>query len=102
MDQLWDKGWYILQYSNRPPKFLGQLSVCAEDISVDKKPHDCDWETAPLGGKNCHYEEQTAETIIALSTDRRRIVSYDGGKSWFWAAPGDRPHVSISWVRIDD
>jgi hypothetical protein len=26
-------------------------------VFVDRKPYDCDWGTAPLGAKHCHYEK---------------------------------------------
>ena len=37
--------WYALKY---------QIPV--ERIDITKKPHDCEFGTAPLGSKNCHYE----------------------------------------------
>lgn len=36
---------------------------------VEKRPHDCDFLTAPLGSKHCHYE-------------------LEGNADWFKASPG--------------
>lgn len=32
------------------------LRVPADQVMIEKKPHDCEFQTAPLGNKNCHYE----------------------------------------------
>jgi hypothetical protein len=31
-------------------------SVNIENVTVAPKPHDCEWDSAPLGSKHCHYD----------------------------------------------
>jgi hypothetical protein len=38
-------------------KFAMQNFVRPDKVSVADKPHDCNWDVAPLGNKYCHYEE---------------------------------------------
>lgn len=30
--------------------------VLLRNVTVTSKPHDCEWDTAPLGSKHCHYD----------------------------------------------
>src|SRR5271163_4912875 len=60
VDEVWNKIWYLPQYS-----------VCIDQLTVEKKPRDCDYYTAPLGYKNCHYEERIMETRVAKSAEGR-------------------------------
>jgi hypothetical protein len=46
--------WYSIKYH-----------VPVDRISIGKKPHDCDFWSAPIGRKNCHYEEQAGWSIFA-------------------------------------
>jgi hypothetical protein len=48
--------------------------VFGSDITDTPIPHDCDYQTAPLGKKWCHYEG-TAEKEDTVTTD-----SYGGDK----------------------
>jgi len=78
-------------------------------VTVDKKPHDCDWLTAPLGDKNCHYDAQVQVQQTTISVDKnsgRRIVSYDDGKTWNFdddANPAKAGKtVNVGWQRVDE
>ena len=31
-------------------------TVDIENVNIEPKPHDCEWDTAPLGSKHCHYD----------------------------------------------
>ena len=35
-----------------------RYSVDSGKIQTQKRPHDCDFLTAPMGNKDCHYERQ--------------------------------------------
>ena len=39
--------WYAVEYGAEP-----------SDIYIEPKPHDCDWEEAPKGNKECHFERE--------------------------------------------
>jgi len=70
-------------------------------ISIDHMPHDCDFFTAPLGSKNCHFEKNLLS--VRIRTDGpQRLVSVDEGKTWKTASPSDRAAVYISWAKVLD
>jgi hypothetical protein len=71
-------------------------------VSVDRKPHDCDFWSAPLGSKHCHYEKQVLTTRVRRDQSGVRSVSYDEGKTWAPAAVGIEPVVFVTWERIED
>lgn len=37
-------------------------NVALENVYVPPEPHDCDWDTAPLGSKHCHYKSEVMQT----------------------------------------
>lgn len=56
-----------------------QNNIPVERVSVQPKPHDCEFMKAPLGDKNCHFER----VVIRLQDkDGLRLV--------------------ISWNRVND
>ena len=65
-----------------PIKYAMQENVNRDNISIDKKPHDCDWDSSPLGDKHCHYKSQ--------------MTFYDGKY-------GDaNKKLTVSWQRVED
>jgi hypothetical protein len=74
-----------------------------DEISLDVKPHDCDFFGAPLGNKYCYYEPHAR--IVMYSTDNGKpIISYDEGKTWAWNPGGPtetRKITFIDWIRQD-
>jgi|ERR1700731_905017 hypothetical protein len=61
------------------------------DITVEPKPHDCDYQTAPLGKKWCHY------TGIVLTQDRVTTDPYGGD------AHQKHEHIyTVVWKRQND
>lgn len=92
------KARYALQYANS-----------YGEVIKEKKPHDCDWLTAPLGDKNCHYDAQVQVQTIATGTDSnsgRPIVSYDNGKTWDFNDGANPAKASITvyvgWQKVDE
>jgi hypothetical protein len=66
------KSWYA--FTNKVP---------AERVTFEKKPHDCEFATAPIGSKHCHY---AAKPFVLTGPD-----SPDGQKS-----------VVVAYERIED
>jgi hypothetical protein len=92
-------GWHSkLRYSL-------EYGVHYDQVRTGQKPHDCDWETAPLGKKNCHYEAEVM-TLIRTSVGRegQPIVSYDDGKTWVLnnMSPPAEPSVMMFWNKVQD
>ena len=36
--------------------------VDVENVYIEPEPHDCDWDSAPLGSKHCHYQSHVIQT----------------------------------------
>lgn len=85
-----------------------------DKVTVEKKPHDCEFSAAPLGEKNCHYEKIVDKVMWATSTKGEPVVSEDDGKTWTvatWAKEPGSPKfpqypttrsVYISWKKVQD
>jgi hypothetical protein len=55
-------------------------------IVIEKKPHDCEFMTAPLGRKNCHYDKVVATVKWGMSAGKP-VQSFDEGKTWYAFTP---------------
>jgi hypothetical protein len=97
-----------------------------DQVTIEKKPADCNFFHAPLGDKDCHYDPQVnvvkvdnsnawggqsisyddGKTWIhtAKSQNGDRIVSNDGGKTWSTAfVPSfTKPGVVVTWGKKDE
>jgi hypothetical protein len=107
----------------------GRYHLGADKIAVHgKRPHDCDFMTAPLGSKNCHYEREYAVEWLALSGDSPpRSISYgtmqaeppskcspdveDFAHKCYYVSLGPDEHATnvwsarkleIKWLKVDD
>lgn len=68
--------WYSKTF-----KYEEKYGVDAAHVVVEDKPHNCEWDAAPLGNKYCHYEENVAVT---------------------WDNAGKATQVYVSWVKHSD
>ena len=57
-------------------------------VQIADRPHDCDFLTAPLGSKNCHYKKAISKVMWATSRTGYPIKSLDEGKTWTRSLPG--------------
>jgi len=98
-----ERAWFGAQYDADP-----------NSVFIDPKPHDCEWDVAPLGNKLCRYrrdvrvENAAGQQIDGTDVRRgktdggQRMISYDGriwfseagfsedgGKTWTWRLAGD-------------
>ena len=50
--------FYAGLYEFAPQRWYAmQNDVPSERVYIQRKPHDCEWMSAPLGDKHCHYEK---------------------------------------------
>lgn len=68
----------------------------------DKHPHDCEFLSAPIGSKHCHYDKEVAFIRVRNSQSGGRAVSYDDGKTWSPAEAGVRTTVLVSWSKVHE
>jgi hypothetical protein len=62
-------------------RYALQYDVPKERVYLQKKPTACDWGTAPLGNKHCHYKKQ----IEPMSNERGLVTD-----------------VYVSWNKIEE
>lgn len=70
------------------------------EISLDTKPHDCEFLAAPLGKKYCAYEPQL-HRVVMYSMDKESgepIISYDEGETWAWNPGGPKETKKIAFM----
>jgi hypothetical protein len=94
---------YFLKYSTLVG-FSGEWNVATWDqVFVDHRPHDCEWGTAPIGSKHCHYNA-VIQTVRTFVDDKGRLmVSYDEGKSSQVASSTrEEPAVYVSWAKVTE
>jgi len=97
---IWYSKWrYALSYG-----------VDADKVTIDTRPHDCNFLAAPIGDKYCDYERQVSTVRWATSMEGNPIVSYDEGKTWDTFTPdGTVPvpkqptveAVFVTWKKIE-
>ena len=84
--------WYAFEYH-----------VPVKDVIVTPKPHDCEWGTAPLGNKNCHYERRIESVRVSKNLRTGEpIVSFNNGRTWEPETIPTEPSVWVSWDRVED
>src|SRR5262249_40881632 len=84
-------------------------NISSDQITIEKRPTDCDFFRAPLGDKGCRYERQVRAVrvktkYIDLWSGSVNYVSFDDGKTWTVddSTPPRKPGVMISWERVEE
>lgn len=94
---------YFLKHSNLVDSSDGWKTASYEQMTVSARPHDCEWGSAPLGDKHCHYDAQVQTVRTTIATDGKTpLVSYDEGKTWSVNGWGATPSISVSWVKVEE
>jgi hypothetical protein len=110
-----NQAWYAWQYN-----------VPSSKVLIPTKPKDCDFISAPLGAKNCHYEPKIwvwnsdavlidgdGITKVKFSTDTKTdkpIMSTDDGKTWQWyladklpdTNPAKPASANVTWYKVTE
>ena len=83
--------------------YAWKYDVADSMVIIEMRPHDCEWKTAPLGDKNCHYEAQVRIILTAAARDGiTPLVSYDEGKTWQANTSHEEPAVFVSWTKVNE
>ena len=72
---------------------------------MEKEPHACDFISALLGTKNCHFDPRVSEIRTGRRTESGgAVVSYDDGKTWLPNSeePRIKHSVFVTWEKIED
>jgi hypothetical protein len=97
--------WFFVWGRDTSLRYQIQYSASSENVTVEKKPTDCEFLHAPMGNKDCHYEKAVGVVTYAPDTQTGRpIVSYDDGKHWAWndGGPLTGARVYVSWRKETD
>jgi hypothetical protein len=69
-------------------KYAVQYWVSTDQVVIERKPHNCEWGSAPLGDKHCHYK-----ALVMPLDPRGEVIT----------APGQTPtKVHVDWERVDE
>lgn len=88
LDRWTDKVWYSFRFNTD-----------FKNVSVDKRPSDCDFLHSPLGGKGCEYKKRTdvfrdeqRRELIGQATTPQEAQDYS-----------TRPNsVTVYWEKVDE
>jgi hypothetical protein len=83
-------------------RYTFETDLWDASVVIDKQPHDCEFLTAPIGKKNCHYERLVTTVRVRRLANGVCLVSYDEARTWTEAKLSARPVVYVSWNKIDE
>jgi hypothetical protein len=104
--------WWFLPDTWRI-KYAVQYNVHTEDVEIEHQPYNCDWDTAPIGKKHCHYERMVRvvnkQNQLVDGTNVRlgangATISFDGGQTWVNNPAEDNTKafkVYVGWQTIE-
>jgi hypothetical protein len=107
-------GWLVIfvwlpDMWNSRLRYSWWYNVGYDQVTIQKKPTDCNFFHAPMGSKDCHYDRMVSTIQVKTeNSDPARYpvnyVSFDGGKTWIVddATPPTKPQVIVSWERIEE
>jgi hypothetical protein len=72
-------------------KYRLQYDVDSDHVYISDKPHDCEWDTAPMGNKLCHYEK----SVSVIREDLKPWELYAGKKAKVNS-------VFVTWNKVKD
>ena len=80
-----------------------KYSVDNSKVVIEMRPHNCEWGSAPLGDKHCHYTAEVSQVRTDVSKDGTTpLVSYDEGKTWSFNTDHVKPSVVVSWTKVEE
>lgn len=92
-------GWTT--FTSTKVKLESQYGLTDGHVQVMKQPKDCEFVTAPLGEKNCHYEKR-----IALLNSKGELIGGDevmpDGKHVITEPKEKVTDVFVNWVKIEE
>jgi hypothetical protein len=101
VSDLWNSKW----------RYATAYSVSTGDVYIPKRPHDCEFMTAPVGEKHCSYKRTVSTIRWATSTANAPIMSTDEGKTWETFIPDSGVQVPqhstvkevyVNWEKEED
>jgi hypothetical protein len=88
--------WWLLP-NNWQIKYATEYWVDADKVVVEHKPYDCDWDSAPIGSKHCHYEP-----VVTVYNQYGNIMEGPGLVKENPPNDQNPAKVHVDWVRVED
>jgi hypothetical protein len=87
--------WWLLP-DDWQIKYAAEYMLLNDQVIIEHKPHNCEWASAPLGNKHCHYEK-----VVTVFNRDNKIIK---GPAPTNPAPADQTpaKVYVSWERVED
>lgn len=84
--------WWLLPDDSETKYALGYWIEAdrfgTDQVVIERKPHNCEWSSAPLGDKHCHYK-----AIVTPLDQNGKVIT----------AAGQTPTtVHVGWERVDE
>jgi hypothetical protein len=87
--------WWLLP-DNYRIKYAAEYMLDPDQVVIEREPHNCDWDSAPLGNKHCHYE------AIVTTLNSAGAVVESGGKQNTAVGDQNVAKVHVDWERVED
>jgi hypothetical protein len=86
--------WVVIAYlGSYGASYQGWLAfietVDVKNVTVMPKPHDCEWDTPPLGNKHCHYDDH-------------RFRLNPAGNPALLGNTGPNDKIVVSWEKVNE
>jgi uncharacterized membrane protein len=87
--------WWLLPNDWRI-KYAAEYVLDSDHVTIEHKPYDCDWDSAPIGKKHCHYD-----AVVTIYNQSGNVIEESGRMN---RTPLDQnaAKVHIEWQRVDD
>jgi len=87
-------GWFTLlgiaDMWHSKLRYAWWYNVNYDQVTIQKRPTDCDFFHAPVGDKDCHYVRQVSK--IQVKTENSNPARY----------PVTKPQVVITWEKVEN
>jgi len=81
--------WWFLP-DDWPIKYAAEYIISTDQVMIERKPHNCDWDSAPLGNKHCHYK-----SIVTLYDSVGVVIRNDNVN----VTP---TKIHVEWERVEE
>jgi hypothetical protein len=88
--------WWLLPDSWRI-KYASEYMIDSHQVVIDHKPYDCDWDSAPLGSKHCHYA-----AIVTVYNPYGHVIEGPGLDRANPPSDQSPSKVHVEWQRIEE
>jgi hypothetical protein len=90
-------GFYYFLFMPDREQLSNKYNVPIERVTVQPKPHGCDFSDAPLGDKHCHYDKH-----VYVYDKNGQVIGIDGKPQTCTAECGPAYSVVQAFIKVED